>query len=109
MPARAVLRLGGEGSIMSDDQEARRAAEELAQWAADPPPPVKAHIIHQVRQLLYELHRASSAVPVGVEITPGRERRRHIFVLTHLSKFVREVGATAEESGYIYDLALALE
>jgi hypothetical protein len=74
----------------------------------EPPVAGMAYVADRVVQLLSDLNRASSAVPVGVTVTPERERRRYIFVLTHLSKFVQEIGGTSEQSRYISDLALAL-
>jgi hypothetical protein len=57
-----------------------------------------------VRWLLSELERASSAVPAS----PENERARYIHILVTLSKFVRKVGGTIEQSRHIYELAQLL-
>jgi len=58
-----------------------------------------------VRWLLSELERASSAVPAS----PKDERARYIYILVALSKFVRKVGGTLEQSRHICELAQLLE
>jgi hypothetical protein len=58
-----------------------------------------------VRWLLSELERASSAVPAS----PKNERERYIYILVALSKFVRKVGGTVEQSRHIYELAQLLD
>jgi hypothetical protein len=54
-----------------------------------------------VRWLLSELERASSAGPAS----PENERKRYIYILVALSKFVRKVGGTLEQSRHIAELA----
>jgi hypothetical protein len=54
-----------------------------------------------VRWLLSELERASSARSAS----PENERKRYIYVLVALSKFVRKVGGTLEQSRHIVELA----
>ena len=56
------------------------------------------------RWLLSEVERASSAGPAS----PENERARYILILVTLSKFVRKVGGTIEQSRHIYELALLL-
>jgi hypothetical protein len=51
--------------------------------------------------LLSELERASSAEPAS----PKNQRERHIYILVALSKFVRKVGGTLEQSRHICELA----
>jgi hypothetical protein len=58
-----------------------------------------------VRWLLSELERASSAVPAS----PKNERERYIYILVALSKFVRKVGGTLEQSRHIVELAQLLD
>src|SRR5262245_35267785 len=58
-----------------------------------------------VRWLLSEVERASSAVPAS----PKDERARYIYILVALSKFVRKVGGTLEQSRHICELAQLLE
>jgi hypothetical protein len=58
-----------------------------------------------VRWLLSELERASSAVPAS----PKNERERYILILVALSKFVRKVGGTLEQSRHICELAQLLD
>jgi hypothetical protein len=54
-----------------------------------------------VRWLLSELERASSA---GLA-SPENERKRYIYILVALGKFVRKVGGTLEQSRHIAELA----
>jgi hypothetical protein len=58
-----------------------------------------------VRWLLSELERASSAVPAS----PKNERERYIYILVALSKFVRKVGGTLEQTRHIAELAQHLD
>jgi hypothetical protein len=58
-----------------------------------------------VRWLLSELERASPAVPAS----PKNERERYIYILVALSKFVRKVGGTLEQSRHIVELAQLLD
>src|SRR5262245_2473224 len=54
-----------------------------------------------VRWLLSELERASSADPASQE----NERKRYIYILVALSKFVRKVGGTLAQTRHIAELA----
>jgi hypothetical protein len=54
-----------------------------------------------VRWLLSELERATSAEPAS----PKNERERYIYIQVALSKFVRKVGGTLEQSRHICELA----
>jgi hypothetical protein len=54
-----------------------------------------------VRWLLSELERASSAEPAS----PKNERERYIYIQVALSKFVRKVGGTLEQTRHIWELA----
>src|SRR5262245_10125652 len=74
----------------------------------EPPNAGAARAPERVAQLLSNLNRASSATAAGGALAPDRERLRYIWVLVHISKFVREIGATADQSRYISDLALML-
>jgi hypothetical protein len=58
-----------------------------------------------VRWLFSELERASSAMPAS----PKNERERYIYILVALSKFVRKVGGTLEQSRHIWELAQHLD
>jgi hypothetical protein len=58
-----------------------------------------------VRWLLFELERASSAEPAS----PKNERERYIYIQVALSKFVRKVGGTLEQTRHIWELAQQLD
>ena len=58
-----------------------------------------------VRWLLSELERASSAEPAS----PKNERERYIYIQVALSKFVRKVGGTLEQTRHIWELAQQLD
>jgi hypothetical protein len=57
-----------------------------------------------VRWLLSELERASSPEPAS----PKEERERYIYIQVALSKFVRKVGGTFEQTRHIWELAQQL-
>jgi hypothetical protein len=57
-----------------------------------------------VRWLLSELERASSLEPAS----PKEERERYIYIQVALSKFVRKVGGTFEQTRHIWELAQQL-
>jgi hypothetical protein len=44
-----------------------------------------------------------------VPASPKNERERYIYILVALSKFVRKVGGTVEQSRHIYELAQLLD
>ena len=54
-----------------------------------------------VRRLLSELEKASSPEPAS----PKEERERYILIQVALSKFVRKVGGTLEQTRHIWELA----
>jgi hypothetical protein len=58
-----------------------------------------------VHWLLSELERARSAEP----LSPKNERERYIYILVALSKFVRKVGGTLEQTRHIAELAQHLD
>ena len=57
-----------------------------------------------VRWLLSELEKASSPEPAS----PKEERERYIYIQVALSKFVRKVGGTLEQTRHIWELAQQL-
>ena len=78
---------------------------ELLRRSIVPPAGGAAYVAERVSRLLSELNRASSAVPIDVV----QERRRYVWVLTQLSKFIKEIGGTFEQASYIRDLAQMLD
>ena len=58
-----------------------------------------------VRWLLSELEKASSAEPAS----PENEGARYIYIQVALSKFVRKVGGTLEQTRHIWELAQQLD
>jgi hypothetical protein len=58
-----------------------------------------------VRRLLSELEKASSPEPAS----PKEERERYILIQVALSKFVRKVGGTFEQTRHIWELAQQLD
>jgi hypothetical protein len=58
-----------------------------------------------VRWLLSELEKASTAEPAS----PKNERERYIYIQVALSKFVRKVGGTLEQTRHIWELAQHLD
>lgn len=92
----------GNWFLKKEDQEvARRALGEVlrARERAD-----SDDLPSAVRWLLSELERASSADPASTK----NERERYIYIHVALSKFVRKVGGTLEQTRHIWELAQQL-